>query len=119
VPICEEEEIQLDKQRSEANKNMQCVAQYDKKRFDKGKAKVVKFSEGDYVLIKSSERQQTKLDPKFRGPLVVKSITCKRQHKYSHENLRRMPDGQTVKTNEALVETKVALVERNTGETDR
>ena len=47
---------------------------YDEDRFGKTKAKVVRFNLGDFVLRKNEERNQTKLDPKFRGPLVIAEV---------------------------------------------
>lgn len=55
------------------------------------------------MLLKSEERHQTKLDPKFKGPFQVinvldgdryelKSLVNKRIYKYSHEWLRALPD---------------------------
>jgi len=63
----------------------------------------VKHGIGDHVLLRSEERLQTKLDPKFKGPLVViellegdryllKSLTSKITYKYPHESLRKLPD---------------------------
>ena len=53
---------------------------------------------------KNEERNQTKLDPKYRGPFVIaeilegdsyvlKTMDGKRSYKYSHDKLRKMPDG--------------------------
>jgi hypothetical protein len=78
-------------------------ANYNKSRFDKNKAKIVACRAGDFVLIKNEERNQTKLDPKFRGPFevtevldgdwyVLKSLSSKRTYKYCHENIRKMPE---------------------------
>jgi len=57
------------------------------------------------VLLKSEERHQTKLSAKFKGPFEIiqvlegdgytlKSLTNKRNYKYAHEDLRKMPEGQ-------------------------
>jgi hypothetical protein len=52
---------------------------------------------GDFVLRKNEERNQTKLDPKFRGLFVrdrytLKTLDGKRSYKDSHDRLRKMPD---------------------------
>ncbi|XP_076476879.1 uncharacterized protein LOC143303030 [Bombus vancouverensis nearcticus] len=67
------------------------------------KAKVVRFNFDDFVLRKTEERNQTKLDPKYKGPFVIaeileadryilKILDGKRSYKYSHDRLRKMPD---------------------------
>lgn len=84
---------------------MEIAGKYEKSRFDKSKAKLVRYSEGDFVLLNNSERHKTKLDPKFRGPFqiikvldndryMLKCMKSMRQHKYPHESLRIMPYGQ-------------------------
>ena len=99
----EEREINISDVRQQAVQNIEINAQYDKKRFDKTKAKVVKFNLGDFVLRKNEERNQTKLNPKFRGPFVIaeilegdryvlKTLDGKRTYKYSHDRLRKMSD---------------------------
>lgn len=86
-------------------KEIEKSAQYNKQRFDSTKAKLNKFSMGDFVLIENEERNQTKLDPKFKGPFkvievldgdryVLKSLNSKRTYKYAHDRLRKMPEGQ-------------------------
>jgi hypothetical protein len=60
--------------RQQAVQSIENSAKYDKERFDKTKAEVVKFNVGDFVLKKNEERNQTKLDPKFRGPFVISEI---------------------------------------------
>jgi len=56
-------------------------------------------------LLKNEERHQTKLDPKFKGPFEIievldgdrytlKSLTCNRRYKYSHECLKAIPNNQ-------------------------
>jgi len=53
TPINEcEDEVELSKIRRQDEKNMQSAAVYEKLRFDKGKAKVLKFRVGDYVLLR-------------------------------------------------------------------
>ena len=95
----EEREIEISDVRQQATKNIVSSTKHDKKRFDKTKAKVVRFNIGDFVLRKSEERNQTKLDPKFRGPFVIAEILewytvmtldGKRSYKYSHDRLRKM-----------------------------
>lgn len=99
----EESVVDREQMRAQAKENMQKNAQYDKQRFDKNKAKVVRYKVGDHVLLNSEERHQTKLDPKFKGPFQVinvldgdryelKSLVNKRTYKYSHEWLRALPD---------------------------
>lgn len=99
----DDKEIDISDVRQKAIDNIEINAKYDKSRFDKNKAKIVSFKVGDFVLIKNEERNQTKLDPKFRGPFVVtetldgnrytlKSLMGNRTYKYCHENLRKMPE---------------------------
>ena len=101
----EEREIDISNVRQQAIREITTNAMYDKDRFDKTKAKVIRFNLGDFVLRKNEERNQTKLDPKFRGPLVIaevlegdryilKTLDGKRSYKYSHDRLRKMPDGR-------------------------
>ncbi|CAK1552211.1 unnamed protein product, partial [Leptosia nina] len=66
-----EPEVDLNAVRDQAVENMNKSAQYDKTQFDRTKAKLNKFSIGDYVLLKNEERNQTKLDPKYKGPFRV------------------------------------------------
>ena len=107
VPIASDgtqptERIDIEQLREQAGQNIIESAEYDKKRFNKTKAKVSKLSVGDYALIKNEERNQTKLDPKFRGPFKVvellegdryllKSLTSKRVYKYPHDRIRKVP----------------------------
>ena len=101
----EEKEIDISNVRRQAIRGIETSAKYEKDRFDKAKARVVRFNLGDFVLRKNEERNQTKLDPKFRGPLVIvevlegdryilKTLDGKRSYKYSHDRLRKMPDGR-------------------------
>lgn len=64
-----------------------------------------RFSVGEFVLIENEERNQVKLDAKFRGPFriikvldrdryVLKSLSNKRTYKYAHDRLRKMLEGQ-------------------------
>jgi len=84
---------------------MEEAARYEKTKFDKNMAKVTRFCMGDFVLLKNSERQQTKLDLKLRGPFLVvelldrdryvlKSTQNNRRYKYPHESLQKLPDAQ-------------------------
>ena len=99
-----EKEVDISNVRQQAIQNIESNAKYDKERFDRTKAKVVKFNLGDFVLRKNEERNQTKLDPKYRGPFIIaeilegdrcilKTMDGKRSYKYSHDKLRKMPDG--------------------------
>lgn len=83
-------------------RNIERSSKYEKSRFDRNKAKLVKFNVGDMVLIQNEERNQTKLDPKYKGPFQItdvlegdryalKSLTSKRTYKYAHDRLRKMP----------------------------
>ena len=53
----EEREIDISDVRRQAIKNIEISAKYDKDRFDKTKAKVVRYSLGDFVLRKNEERR--------------------------------------------------------------
>lgn len=55
-------------------RNIEKAAIYDKQRFDRNKARLNKLSVGEFVLIENEERNQTKLDPKFRGPFKIIEI---------------------------------------------
>lgn len=95
-------EVDLIQTREQAAHNIERNASYEKSRFDKNKAKLVKFDVGDLVLLQNEERNQTKLDPKYKGPFKVievldgdrytlKSLSSKRTYKYAHDRLRKMP----------------------------
>ena len=99
-----EREVDISNVRQQAIQNMETNAKYNKERFDRTKAKVVRFNLGDFVLRKNEERNQTKLDPKYRCPFVIaqileedryvlKTLDGKRSYKYSHDKLRKIPDG--------------------------
>lgn len=56
------------------------------------------------MLLENEERNQTKLDPKYKGPFRVieildgdrytlKALNSKRTYKYAHDRLRKMPAG--------------------------
>nr|XP_041631235.1 uncharacterized protein LOC121502211 [Drosophila kikkawai] len=123
IPISDTEtEIDKIKLRELADKNMKEAARYEKTQFDKNKAKVIRFSVGDFVLLKNSERQQTKLDPKFRGPFLVvevldgdryvlKSTQNNRRYKYPHESLRKLPDVQIPEELDVNNEEQIQLEE--------
>jgi hypothetical protein len=113
-----ETEVDLDRVRSEAARSIERAASYEKQRFDRTKAKLNKFSVGDFVLIKNEERNQTKLDPKFKGPFQVielldgdrytlKSLNSRRTYKYAHDRLRKMPGDQSL-TDEIEVDLEVS-----------
>lgn len=53
----EETEIDISDVRRQPVKNIEISAKYDKDRFDKTKAKVVRYSLGDFVLRKNEERR--------------------------------------------------------------
>ena len=64
---------------------------------------MVRFNLGDFVPRKNEKRNQTKLEPKFKGPFVIaeilegdrytlKTLDGKRSYKYSHDRLRKMPN---------------------------
>lgn len=101
--ISDREEIDLDQIRDRASIEMEKYSRYSKIQFDKGKAKVKPFAVGDSVLIKNEERNQTKLDPKYRGPFIVKRVLDndryevessdgKRIFKYPHDRMRLIPN---------------------------
>ena len=96
----EEKEVDISDVRQQAVQNIESNAQYDKERFDRNKAKVVGFNLGDFVLRKNEERNQTKLEPKFKGPFVIteilegdryilKTLDGKRSYKDSHDMSRQ------------------------------
>lgn len=98
-------EIDLSTIREQAQQNMEKSATYEKQRFDRNKARLNKFSIGDLVLIQNEERNQTKLDPKYRGPFKIieildgdrytlQAINSMRTYKYAHDRLRKMPGDQ-------------------------
>lgn len=72
MPLVEEAEIDIERVRSNALENIEKASEYEKQRFDKNKAKIIRHNVGDHVLLKSEERLQTKLDPTF----YKKSFTC-------------------------------------------
>lgn len=102
-----EPEVDIDQVRADAVQNMERAAEYDKVRFDSTKAKVKPFAIGDFVLLQNEERNQTKLDPKYKGPFkvtevlegdryVLKALNSNRTYKYAHDRLRRMPENTCV-----------------------
>ncbi|CAH2096655.1 unnamed protein product [Euphydryas editha] len=117
--------LDLDSVREDASVNIQKAAESETVRFNRGRAKIKPFSKGDYVFIKNSERNKTKLDRKFRGPFVItevlnndryelKSIagSSNRILKYSHENLRAVPQGH-----DGLLEIATSLLNEDEAET--
>jgi len=105
LPPCDvAQEVDLAESRARAVQNISAAAAYSKEQFDKTKAKVVGYEVGDFVLLKNEERHQTKLSPKYRGPLqivqvldgdryILKSLTNNRKFKYAHEDIRKLPEG--------------------------
>lgn len=95
-------EIQINQIREHAGREIEKTALYNKALFDRNKAKIIPFSVGDIVLLKNEERQQTKLDPKYKGPFKIKkildndryeieSVNGRKIYKYPHDRLRRAP----------------------------
>lgn len=107
----------LDDIRSKASAKILEAASSQQQLFNRGRATIKPFKLGDYVFIKCSERNQTKLARKFKGPFVItklldndryelKSINrSSRVYKYSHENLRAVPRGF-----EGLVDIATTLI---------
>lgn len=60
--------------RQDASLNTDKAATADTIRFNLGRATVKPFVQGDFVFIKCSERNQTKLLRKFKGPFVIARI---------------------------------------------
>lgn len=98
-------EVDLEEVRQTAAQGIESSASYEKHRFDSTKARLNKFSVGDFVLIENEERNQVKLDPKYRGPLKVievldgdryklQALNSKRTYKYAHDRLRKMPENE-------------------------
>lgn len=98
--------LDIDSVREDASANIQKAAESETVTFNRGRARIKPFSKGDYVFIKNCERNQTKLDRKFRGPFVIKEVlnndcynlksivdASNRTLKYSHESLRAVPRG--------------------------
>lgn len=74
------------------------------------------FSVGDLVLLKNEERNQNKLDPKYKGPFKitrvlendryeVTSIDGRRQYKYPHDRMRSMPRLDEINPSDILSES--------------
>lgn len=114
----------LDAIRNQASANILKAASSQEQLFNRGKAIVKPFEQGDYVFVKGSERNQTKLAKKFKGPFVVTKVLdndryelkgmnrSSRIYKYSHENLRAVPRGF-----EGLVEISTTLINDEEAET--
>lgn len=99
----DEQPINLSEVREHAARAINKSAITEKQRFDKSKAKVRHFNVGDYVLLENHERNQTKLEPKYKGPYLVaqvldgdryllKALNSNRTYKYAHDRIRAMPD---------------------------
>ncbi|CAK1582656.1 unnamed protein product [Parnassius mnemosyne] len=108
-------EVNLDEIREHATQNIKKNANYDKNRFDRNKARVCKLAINDYVLIENEERNQTKLDPKFKGPFkiidvldgdryLLKALDSKRTYKYPHDRVRKVPDHQVPRELDVIVD---------------
>ena len=108
--------VDVEQVRDAAVTNMEKDANYNKTRFDATKNRIVPFSAGDFVLLQNEERNQTKLDPKYRGPFKIievldndrytlRALNSKRTYKYAHDRLRKMPD------HEVPVESETSDVE--------
>lgn len=109
--------LDLETIRDDASNNIERAASSESIRFNQGRATVKPFAVGDFVFIRSSERNQTKLSRKFRGPYVITNVLdndrynlrsldgSNRVFKYAHENLRLVPEG-----NEGLVEVSTSIL---------
>lgn len=94
------ERLDLDKTREDASNSIEKLAKADTRRFNKNKATVKPFKLGSFVFLKCCERNQTKLDRKYKGPFKIvkvlendryelQSLTGSvRTYKYPHESLR-------------------------------
>lgn len=114
----------LDAIRSQDSPNIFKAASSQEQWFLRGKATVKPFEQGNYVFTKGSERNQTKLAKKFKGPFVVTKVLDNDQYelegihrsnrvdKYSYENLRVVPKGF-----EGLVEKSTRLINDEDAET--
>lgn len=69
-----QDRLDLNLMREDASSNIQKAAACDAVRFNRGCAVIKPYSKGDFVFIKSSERSQTKIDGKFRGPFVITAV---------------------------------------------
>lgn len=104
--IVERPTINLVEERQQAAQAMEKQGKIDKEKFDQGKAKIVPFQLGELVLLKNDDRNQVKLNCKYRGPYRVEKILSndryqirtldrKRVHKFSHDRLRKAPSPLT------------------------
>lgn len=107
LPFADDDEpvVDIDAVREQAVARMEKNSTYDKSCFDSTKAKVQNFAVGDFVLLQNEERNQTKLDPKYKGPFkiaelldgdryLIKALNSNRSYKYAHDRLRKMPSNQ-------------------------
>ncbi|KAL0830984.1 hypothetical protein ABMA28_001872 [Loxostege sticticalis] len=114
----------LESIRNRASENIIRSADSQIEKFNRGKARVKRFTQGDFVFIKCSERNQTKLARKFKGPFVIVKVLendryelkgmnrSNRIFKYAHENLRLVPKGF-----EGLVDVATTLINDEEAET--
>lgn len=118
----DETNVDLEVTREQAARNIETSAGYDKARFDKTKASVTRFNLGDFVLMKNEERNQTKLDPKFKGPFkiiqvldndryMLKSLTSNRTYKFPHDRVRKVPDHEVPSELNIVVNDSASEVE--------
>lgn len=92
IKLLEIDDIQpsdnVDQIRLKSKERMDERASYDKAKFDKGKAQIHPFKQGDFVLMRRHERHTTKLGPKYEGPMEVIKVLSNDRYKVKHINLR-------------------------------
>lgn len=66
--------LDLDYIREDASANIRKAAASEVERFNRGHSAIKRFSKGDFVFIKNSGRNQTKLDKKFRGAFIITAV---------------------------------------------
>lgn len=66
--------LDLESVRENASNNIEKAALADTRRFNRGRANIKPFTKGDFVFLKTGERNQTKLDKKFKGPFIITSV---------------------------------------------
>lgn len=67
----DEMQIDLPSIREQAARGIEASSLEEKARFDKSTGHVRRFTVGEFVLLENHEKNQTKLDPKFKGPLKI------------------------------------------------